>query len=449
MDDGRVHDSVMAAARGRGARVTPGQRQHRGSVGPGLDRLGPVLGLCALMAGCANAPEVDLSAVSISVSAIPDDTDASGPATVQVVGLPVAQVDTLRNDGLTAQQWSDLLRVTVVMEDGTAEADLPAVLGSHAVDEDGAIRFTPMFPFDAGRSYAVRLDPNRLPGLDRTADETLASVETLISLPKLDVQRTTVVDRIFPSGDRIPENQLKLYLHFSAPMSHVDGLAYLTLQDERGRDVDAPFLPFGADFWNADHTRYTVFFDPGRIKQGLELNAQLGRSLRAGETYALIVDPAWPDAQGNPLQAPFEKRFGVGPADTAPLDHTTWRLRVPAAGSTQRLVVSFPEPLDHALMQRAIGVETAAGEPVDGEVESGSWETRWLLTPARPWVAGAYALVASTIVEDLAGNQIGTPFEVTPRGAVPAGGPPLHDEGGTQTSDGPHAETVSIPFEIK
>jgi hypothetical protein len=438
--------SVMEAARDNGVRVTPSQCQNRGSVG--LGRLASVVGLCALVTGCARAPVVDLSAVSITVSAMPDDTDDSGPATVQVVGLPVAQVDTLRNDGLTAQQWSELLRVTVVMEDGTADSDLPAVLGSHTVDENGSLRFTPMFPFDAGRSYAVRLDPSRLPGLDGTAGDTLTAVKTLVSLPKSDVQRTTVVDRIFPSGDRVPENQLKLYLHFSAPMSHVDGLAYLTLQDERGRDVDAPFLPFGTEFWNADHTRYTVFFDPGRIKQGLELNAQLGRSLRAGETYALVVDPAWPDAQGNPLQAPFEKRFSVGPADAVPLDHTTWRLRVPAAGSTQRLVVSFPEPLDHALMQRAIGVETAAGEPVHGEVESGSWETRWLLTPARPWVAGTYALVASTIVEDLAGNQIGIPFEVTERGAVPDARSSSR-EAGARASGGPHGETVSIPFEIR
>lgn len=441
--------SLMGAARDNGARETPSRHQHRGSVGLGLVRPGSVLGLCALVAGCANAPVVDLSAVSITLSARPGDTDATGPASVQVVGLPVAQIDTLRNDDLTTQQWSDLLRVTVVPEDGTADTALPAVLGSHAVDEDGAIRFTPMFPFDAGRSYAIRLDPSQLPGLNDTDDDTLAPVETLVSLPKPEVQRTTVVDRIFPSGDRIPENQLKLYLHFSAPMSHVDGLVYLTLQDERGRDVDAPFLPFGSDFWNADHTRYTVFFDPGRIKQGLELNAQLGRSLRAGETYALIVDPAWPDAHGNPLQAPFEKRFSVGPADTVPLDHTSWRLRVPAAGSTQRLVVSFPEPLDHALMQRAIGVETAAGEPVDGEVESGSWETRWLMTPAQPWVAGAYALVASATVEDLAGNQIGTPFEVTPNSAVPAGSPAPQAEGGAQATDGPHPETVRVPFEIQ
>ena len=31
-----------------------------------------------------------------------------------------------------------------------------------------------------------------------------------MALPKPEVEPTTVVDRVFPSGDRLPENQLKL-----------------------------------------------------------------------------------------------------------------------------------------------------------------------------------------------------------------------------------------------
>ena len=108
-------------------------------------------------------------------------------------------------------------------------------------------------------------------------------IVAVVALPRPDVEPTTVVDRVFPSGDRVPENQLKLYLHFSAPMSHVDGLEYLSLRDARGRTVDVPFLPLGTEFWDPDHLRYTVFFDPGRVKQGLELNERLGRPLQEGE----------------------------------------------------------------------------------------------------------------------------------------------------------------------
>ena len=408
-----------------------------------------LIGVVSFIAGCAKAPVVDMSGVAITLAAGPEDADAAGDAdtvaaSIYVTGLPPTQVAALRATGLTEAQWANLLRVTVVMEDGAGDTDLPPVLGSHAVGEDDSLRFTPMFPFDAGRSYAVRLDPNRLPGHDAAAADAMDTLEAMVALPRPDIQPTTVVERIYPGGDRVPENQLKLYLHFSAPMSHVDGLAYLRLLDGRGREVEAPFLPFGLDFWDRDHLRYTVFFDPGRIKQGLELNEQLGRSLQAGETYTLAVDPAWPDAEGNPLQAPFEKQFSVGPADTSPLDHTTWRLRVPAGGSTQRLVVSFPEPLDHALMRRAIGVETDAGESVPGEVETGNWETRWMMTPTRPWVPGAYALVASTIVEDLAGNQIGTPFEISAHGP-PGGSTSLLADDHVSTP----GDTVRIPFDIR
>ena len=173
-----------------------------------------------------------------------------------------------------------------------------------------------------------------------------------------------------------------------------------------------PFLPLGTEFWDPDHLRYTVFFDPGRVKQGLELNERLGRPLQEGGTYTLVVDPAWPDAEGKPLKAPFEKRFIVGPADATPLDLATWRLQVPTSGSMQQLVVSFPEPLDHALLRRAVGVEDEAGHWVEGEVEIGDGETRWMLTPSQPWSPGAYSLVALSIMEDLAGNRIGMPFEI-------------------------------------
>ena len=338
--------------------------------------------------------------------------DGPGGASIEVGGLAIEDLDALRAGELTDDAWAELLRVTVAgqdREDTDDELQMPPVLGSYTVEDDGLLRFRPMFPFDPGRPYSVRFDPGRLPGRESTAVEPTVAV---VALPKPDLEPTTIVDQIFPSGDRLPENQLKIYLHFSAPMSNVDGLEYLSLRDAQGRAVEEPFLPLGTEFWDLDHLRYTVFFDPGRIKQGIELNERLGRPLQDGETYTLVVDPAWPDAEGNPLQAPFEKRFTAGPADVTPLDTATWRLRVPASGSTQRLVVSMPEPLDHALMSRAIGVEDEAGRRIDGEVEIGNWETRWTLTPSQPWTAGAYVLVALPIVEDLAGNKIGTPFEI-------------------------------------
>ena len=364
--------------------------------------------LLVVSGACSDGPDAAALTVEIRMGT----GDGADEASIEVGGLTPEDLNLLRAAALADDEWAELLRVTVAdqePEDDDGRLEIPPVLGSYAIGDDGLLRFRPMFPFDPGRPYSVRFDPSRLPGREAPLLEPIVAV---VALPKPDVEPTTVVDRIFPSGDRLPENQLKLYVHFSAPMSHVDGLEYLSLRDARGLEVEEVFLPLGTEFWDLDHLRYTVFFDPGRIKQGIELNERLGRPLEEGETYTLVVDPAWPDAEGNPLQAPFEKRFTVGPEDTTPLDTATWRLRVPAPGSTQRLVVSMPEPLDHALMRRAIGVEDGAGNRVDGEVEIGNWETRWTFTPSRRWVAGSYSLVALSIVEDLAGNKIGTPFEI-------------------------------------
>ena len=409
-----------------------GRRRHTGTRRPFLLRPLPVLtvSLLALTAACSVDSDPDVAMPTVTIRMQPPG-DGPDRVSVAVEGLTIEDLDALRTAGLTDDQWAELLEVTVVQEGDGGGLEMPAVLGSHAVGTDGVLRFTPMFPFDPGRPYAARFDPTRLPGREASA---LDPIVVLVSLPKPDAKPTTVVDRVFPSGDRLPENQLKLYLHFSAPMSHVDGLEYLSLRDATGQTVDAPFLPLGGEFWDPDHLRYTVFFDPGRIKQGLELNDRLGRPLQEGETYTLSVDPAWPDAEGNPLQAPFEKRFTVGPADTIPLDTTTWRLQVPPSGSTHALVVSFPEPLDHALLRRAVGVEDGVGRRVEGEVDVDNEETRWTLTPFQPWTSGAYSLVASSVLEDLAGNRIGTPFEIDVFETV-------------ETSTG--GEDIRIPFEIQ
>ena len=382
-----------------------------------------VVAACAGFGGPSAAPTVEIR--------MQTPGDGAEPASVEVGGLKVEDLDALRAAGLTNDQWVDLLQLTVVSEDDDGGLEMPSVLGSYAIGDDGVLRFRPIFPFDPGRPYSARFGPTRLPGRDAA---TLDPIVAVVKLPKPDVESSTVVEQVFPSGDRVPENQLKLYLHFSAPMSHVDGLEYLSLRDARGRTIDAPFLPLGTEFWDPEHLRYTVFFDPGRVKQELELNERLGRPLRAGETYTLVVDPVWPDAEGNPLKAPFEKLVTVGSADTTPLDLSTWRLQVPSSRSTERLVISFPEPLDHALMQRAISVEDEAGRPVEGEVEIGNWETRWMLTPSQPWPPGAYSVVALSIVEDLAGNRIGTAFEIDVFETV---------------EETPAGEEFRIPFEIR
>jgi hypothetical protein len=328
-------------------------------------------------------------------------------AFVVVSGLSVPLIDALGASARSDDEWSKVLAVFVHEEQVPAEST-PAVLGRYRVVGE-SLRFEPLFGFDAGRRYRARFNPGALGG---DVAETADPVEAILSLPKPDVAPTTIVEAVYPSSDVLPENQLKLYIHFSAPMRMGDGLPFIKLLDSTGREVVDPFLPLGGEFWDRERRRYTVFFDPGRVKRGILPNEQMGRPLREGGEYSLVVDASWLDAEGQPLKNSYRKTFRVGPPDETPLDTETWSLTAPRASTRDALVVDFPEPLDHSLMARALGVEGEYGESIEGIAEIRANETRWVFTPDAPWEEGAYRLVAMSILEDLAGNQIGGLFEV-------------------------------------
>ncbi len=137
----------------------------------------------------------------------------------------------------------------------------------------------------------------------------------------------------------------------------------------------------------------------------------MGRPLEVGRSVTLVISREWRDEHGLPLKEEFRRALRVGPTDLDPLDIAAWRIQAPKAGGRDDVVVTFPEPLDHGLLMRALGV-TRDGKEVDGAIAVDQGETRWTFTPETPWRAGTYQLLALDILEDLAGNQIGRAFEV-------------------------------------
>ena len=333
-------------------------------------------------------------------------------AVVVVEGLSDRDLAALRGRAWLPDEWNTLLHVTIASDDPhDASTNVPPMAGSYSVT-DNAIQFKPAFGFDAGRQYRVTLDLAQLPsstGLISTSSERISE---LVGRPKAPDSPPTFVDHVYPTADVVPANQLRLYIHFSAPMGLKGGLDYITLVDEQNREVRDPFLPLDAEFWNGDHTRFTVFFDPGRVKRGILPNKQMGRPLKAGHTYALVVSREWRDAHGQPLKEDFRRAFRVGPPDEKPLDQHAWRIDAPRAATRDPLAITFPEPLDQGLLQRALAVMTAAGGPIAGDIQIEAQETRWTFTPREPWKAGEYRIKALGILEDLAGNSIGRAFEV-------------------------------------
>jgi hypothetical protein len=285
-------------------------------------------------------------------------------------------------------------------------ASQPAVAGKYAID--GALRFEPMFPFDPGREYQVVFDPGAM--RDRGLPE-LARISASVGLPApARVASTSVVD-VFPSGDVVPENLLRMYIQFSAPMGLQSTLDHLSLADAEGRELGGALLPLDTELWSPDRTRATVLFDPGRVKRGIMPNRETGRPLRAGGRFTLVVKSSWTDGQGLPLTSEFRKSYTVGPAKERALNTADWRVTAPAAASRDPLVVTFPQALDRGLLQRAVGV-ARSGEPIAGDLRIEDHETRWIFTPAGAWTAGDYSLVVQPMLEDPSGNRIGRAFEV-------------------------------------
>jgi hypothetical protein len=347
-----------------------------------------------------------------------------GVAYVEVTGLSHGALDDLEDAQLDADDWSALLRVAV-------DDDSPAMLGKYSVTET-TLRFTPAFPFDPGRQYHVRFDPARLPTTE-SEEPGGPLIVTTVGRPAAATVPTTVVARVYPTGDVVPENLLRMYVEFSAPMGRKSGIEYLQLLDDRGAVVQGAFLPLDYEFWSPDHTRFTVFFDPGRVKRGILPNQQAGRALMPGHTYTLVVGREWRDANGLPLKDEYRRTLRIGPADERPLDIGGWKIQPPKSATRDPLVVVFPEPLDHGLLLRALGVRSGT-TAVDGDIVTEAGETRWLFTPREPWRAGAHQLLALDILEDLAGNQIGRAFEVDNFDTV---------------DKGPNPQTITLPFSIK
>jgi hypothetical protein len=162
---------------------------------------------------------------------------------------------------------------------------------------------------------------------------------------------------------------------------------------------------------------------------------EIGPALEDGKEYTLRIDRAWCDALGNELKQDFQKHFRVGPPDRDPPDPAKWKVAAPRGESADPLTVSFGEPMDQALAERVLTVTDEGGHAVSGAMAIEDGDRRWSFTPATPWRRGRYQVVVQPTLEDLAGNNVGKPFEVE-----------LPQDGGPRKSE--QLPAVRLPFEV-
>jgi len=351
----------------------------------------------------------------------------ANPQAVEVAGLSEKHLSDLATFSDSDDRWSKVLAVYVVEKSVATQA----MAGTYEVNQ-ATLRFTPRYSLKPGMAYRAVFRP---PG----ASGSNAEITKEISIPALPPAPPTRVTAIYPSASTLPENQLRFYVHFSAPMAAGDAFAHVKLvkdsnDKDKGAVVSGAFFEIGDELWDGSGQRLTLLFDPGRVKKGLTPRLQFGPVLEAGQSYRLVIDRAWRDANNQPLDANFEKRFKAGPPVEKAVEAKEWKIDPPPAKSREALVIRFPWPLDRALLMRMITIEDAAKNSIEGQITLADDERRWEFRPDQPWTAGQFSLVVDKELEDSAGNNLARPFEVD-----------VFD----RVDDRPGPEFVRIPFEIR
>ncbi len=277
---------------------------------------------------------------------------------------------------------------------------MDAAVRTSAID---AVTLAPRFPLMEGIAYELVLEHDSEPGasVGRLTLDVVGTAESIGPAAR--------VTDVWPSAGTVPENTLRLYLHFSAPMARGRVREHVHLESSDGTRLDDSFLNLATELWSADQRRLTMLLDPGRIKRGVGPNEKAGPPLSMDRSYRLVVSRAARDASGRPIAEDHVHAFDVGPPIRTAVDARAWTLDVPRAGSRRTLKIDFDRLMDRAIASRALIVVDADGTPVPGTTTADA--RTWSFTPNAPWTTGT-ALRVEAVLEDVAGNTLCHPFDV-------------------------------------
>jgi hypothetical protein len=211
---------------------------------------------------------------------------------------------------------------------------------------------------------------------------------------------------MYPTAAVVPLNLLRIYTHFSSPMSEgYAGRAVRVTRADTGEPLRDVFYRGRSELWDSGRRRLTLLLDPGRIKRGLLPHETSGYPLIEGVPFRLSVSEEFRDESGIQLRCAATREYGVGPPLRTRVDPEGWEVRAPVARSTEPLEVRFGRPLDRALLEHGLAVRSGAGDLVAGEFIIGAAEVSAAFHPAAPWRPGTYVLEVDPRLEDIAGNS--------------------------------------------
>jgi hypothetical protein len=318
------------------------------------------------------------------------------PREVRVVAvLPAAAAKELPS-GLLKQDQGEQVLTFARLDSGSGKPGV-AMFGRYEHVE-GKLVFTPRHPLLGGQRYRATLIGKK----DVTADY-LAPKKKIVGAP--------TVEKIYPTSGALPANLLKFYVHFSRPMRETKTIFdHIHLIDDKGKPVHDPWRR--AELWSRDGKRLTLLIHPGRIKRGVNLNEEIGPVLEPDRTYTLRIEGKVEDVDGVALGKTYEKKFKTTKAVRSFVLVEDWDLTAPKLGTREPMTLSFPRPLDHALLHSLVTVVDGNKKPVAGTMVVGKDEKSWAFTPAAAWGDQDYRVVVDPDLEDLAGNTPEQLFDV-------------------------------------
>jgi hypothetical protein len=294
--------------------------------------------------------------------------------------------------GLLKQQQADSISTHLQVR---LQNNPTAMLGEYSITED-KILFKPAIPLTRGMTYHIMF-----------RDEVVGKLKVPLADPSL----ATSVVKVFPTQDTVPENLLKIYVQFSAPMREGEALNHIALLDEHNDTLPNVFLNLQPELWNKERTALTVWLDPGRIKRDLIPNQKMGNPLQKGHQYTLLISDDWKDVQGLPLHKSYTKKLFVTARDSISPQPALWNLQVPAEATSEPLTINLRESLDYFLLGETVRIMDSKGNDIAGNIKVSNKETLLQFIPAKPWQAGQYIIQAASHLEDLAGNNLNRPFD--------------------------------------
>ncbi len=274
------------------------------------------------------------------------------------------------------------------------EGQRTAVLGTFSKEKDEYV-FEPIIPLTFTLRYEIM-----------EGEVLIGEIE----IPPSEGERPRLL-AAYPSQDTVPENLLKVHLHFSRPMAEARSMSYLTLLKNFRDTVHGTFLDLQPELWNEEGTELTLWLDPGRIKLDLIPNKEMGNPLEKGVRYSLKLSSQWRSKDGIPINEINAMEFFVTARDDKSPDPAEWKIRIPKSGTYDPLDVDFGEALDHLLLQNAINLTDTDKKRIPGKIQITNEEHLFQFLPDNPWRKGKFILRVEGRLEDLAGNNLNRLFE--------------------------------------